>query len=580
MSLVRAQPVRTAGLWASVWKLLRMRILLTVSSFRRAKPRRKVGQVIFMLFLAAIAVGAFIFSRLVIQFLQSPALSKQIDLNSFFLALPGLMLMIAFLFNLITNFGVLLQALYLNRDMDFLIAAPLPMRAVFLSKLIQAILPGFGLFCLAALPVLFGLGSALGFNFLYYPLVVFVLACLALAAAGIASILVMAVVRVVPARRVAEVLAFFGAIISILISQSGNLMSSMGIENDQFIGVVNQFSRLTPAWSPFTWAGRGLTDLGSGVWLSGTGLTLLTILATGGLFAITLAAAEQLYYTGWAGLRVSTQKKKARAKPNKTAVKPPAAKGHLLPAPLRSIIAKDFLLLRRDLRNLSQLITPLILGFVMVISSSRGFNVNQGLEKLPFSGLPIYTNITFTLFVGWMLMFNLSTTSISREGKNYWLLNAAPVKPGHLLWAKYIVSLLPTLAIGCFFVAITAVIRSIQLIDIVYILLVASLCFAGLNGILLAFGVAGSNLTWEDPRKISLQGKAGCLSLLTCLGYFGICVLLFLGPPVLWELINIGNVVIGRMIGLVLGAVFSILCAILPPVAIRERVPMIGQPKD
>jgi ABC-2 type transport system permease protein len=226
------------------------------------------------------------------------------------------------------------------------------------------------------------------------------------------------------------------------------------------------------------------------------------------------------------------------------------------------------------------LITPLILGFVMVISSSRGFNVNQGLEKLPFSGLPIYTNITFTLFVGWMLMFNLSTTSISREGKNYWLLNAAPVKPGHLLWAKYIVSLLPTLAIGCFFVAITAVIRSIQLIDIVYILLVASLCFAGLNGILLAFGVAGSNLTWEDPRKISLQGKAGCLSLLTCLGYFGICVLLFLGPPVLWELINIGNVVIGRMIGLVLGAVFSILCAILPPVAIRERVPMIGQPKD
>ena len=107
------------------------------------------------------------------------------------------------------------------------------MRAVFLSKLIQAILPGFGLFCLAALPVLFGLGSALGFNFLYYPLVVFVLACLALAAAGIASILVMAVVRVVPARRVAEVLAFFGAIISILISQSGNLMSSMGIENDR-----------------------------------------------------------------------------------------------------------------------------------------------------------------------------------------------------------------------------------------------------------------------------------------------------------------------------------------------------------
>ena len=178
-----------------------------------------------------------------------------------------------------------------------------------------------------------------------------------------------------------------------------------------------------------------------------------------------------------------------------------------------------------------------------------------------------------------MLMFSLSTTINIREEEK---LLAAQRRSGQTRAPAMgkIHRFVTTPWRSAFFVAITAVIRSIQLIDIVYILLVASLCFAGLNGILLAFGVAGSNLTWEDPRKISLQGKAGCLSLLTCLGYFGICVLLFLGPPVLWELINIGNVVIGRMIGLVLGAVFSILCAILPPVAIRERVPMIGQPKD
>ena len=51
----------------------------------------------------------------------------------------------AFLGILLTSFGVLLQALYLAGDMDFLLSAPIPMRAVFLTKLLQAILPNFGL---------------------------------------------------------------------------------------------------------------------------------------------------------------------------------------------------------------------------------------------------------------------------------------------------------------------------------------------------------------------------------------------------------------------------------------------------
>jgi len=49
--------------------------------------------------------------------------------------------------------GVLLQALYLSNDMDFLLAAPIPIRAVFLTKLLQAVLPNFILVMLIGLPV-------------------------------------------------------------------------------------------------------------------------------------------------------------------------------------------------------------------------------------------------------------------------------------------------------------------------------------------------------------------------------------------------------------------------------------------
>lgn len=574
-----ARPLPSPGLWQSVWILLRMRLLLTWSNFRRAKPRQKISQVIFLLIIVAIATGGFVFSQVLIRFLRTLALTTEIDLTRLFNALPGLVLALAFFFNLLTNFGGLLQALYLSRDMDFLVAAPLPMRAVFLSKLILAILPGFGLFCLAALPILFGLGSASAFSPLYYPLVVILLTFVALGAAGLAGVLVMAVVRVIPPRRVAEVLGFVGAVLSILLSQMGNLLGAFDFSGDRLSDAANQINGLSPVWSPFTWAGRGLVDIGSGAWLSGAGLTLLTIFVTGGLFALTLASAEQLYYTGWAGLRASTHKIKTRMK--RTTRERAVRQGKLLlAAPLRGIIAKDFLLLRRDLRNLSQLITPLILGFVMVVSSLRSESSDQSLSSLPIQDLPVYTNIAFTLFVGWMLVFNLATTAVAREGKNYWLLNAAPLRPAHLLWAKFIVALLPTLAVGWLFAGITAALRSINIVDLSYILLVTGLSFAGLNGILLAFGVVGSNMDAQDPRKIGLRGGPGCLSMVTCLVYFAIGLALFIGPPVLVELFKLGSLEIGRLTGIILGLIFTLLCAVLPMLSLRRRVAMIGQPKD
>ncbi len=92
---------------------------------------------------------------------------------------------------------------------NFYSPAPIPIRAVFVSKLLQAILPNFALISLLTLPVLFGLGAALDFNFLYYPVTLIIIAALALAVASLASLLVMVLARFISPRRLAEVLAFF-----------------------------------------------------------------------------------------------------------------------------------------------------------------------------------------------------------------------------------------------------------------------------------------------------------------------------------------------------------------------------------
>ena len=189
--------------------------------------------------------------------------------------------------------------------------------------------------------------------------------------------------------------------------------------------------------------------------------------------------------------------------------------GRLLPAPVRGILWKDFLLLRRDLRNLSQLISPLIFG---VIYSFMFFDVGgqppAGQGEAPdwfmnsFRILLSYGNVGMSLFVGWWLLARLSGMAFSSEGKNYWMLKAAPVRAGHLLMAKFLVAYLPTLVLGLFFLAGISIVQKIPLAEFLYSLLAVAMCLAGMNGILLAFGVLGANFKWEDPRKMS-AGKLG-----------------------------------------------------------------------
>ena len=352
-------------LWSVVWKLLRLRILIFVSGFRRAKLRAKIVMILAVVLILIFLGFIFFLSWTLLRFFRSPELVTLFgDINPLLESVPVLIVSGTFIGILLTSFGVLLQALYLAGDMDFLLSAPVPIRAVFLSKLLQAILPNFGLVCLFALPVLYGLGISSGYSFFFYPLVLLVLSALALAAAGLASLLVMLVVRVFPARRVAEVLGFLGAISSFICSQSGQLARWGEAGPQQAQQALKMVTRLNTPWSPLAWAGRGLVSLGKSDWLPGVGLTALTLLVCGLVFSAALVTAERLYYNGWASMQNVPRKRKSSRRSNGSAGSLPVVPSFQLwkPSALRAMIQKDFLVLRRDMRNMSQLVMPLILG--------------------------------------------------------------------------------------------------------------------------------------------------------------------------------------------------------------------------
>ena len=605
---LKADP-RRFGLWRSVWKLLVLRMRISWNIFKRSKTRNKIGRVIVMLIIVGGMVFLYWVSSLLLRFLQSPELAQMIDPTEFLRVIPTLVLTGAFVVIILTNFGVLLQSLYLSRDMDFLVTKPIPMRAVFIAKLLEGILPNFGLFSAFSLPVLIGLGAAGGYNFLFYPLLFVLLGVLALAAGGLASILVMAVVRLVPAKRVAEVLGFLGATVSILCGQSYNLMNAAGVEFDQtdVAGMLSTLSSINTPWSPLAWAGRGLDLVGRGSWLPGLGLSLLALVIAAAVFAGTLLLAQNLYYTGWSSMQGSLRKKRAKTKTvtaasdagapaavdarqalgstvvSNDALQAQAERGGLLawiPRPVRGIIWKDALLLRRDPRNLSQFITPLILGVVMMFTTGARRGNDILLDDIgPFSAdmVQAFSLLALSTLVGWMLLIGLGTMAFSREGKNYWFLQAAPVRARDLLAGKFLVSYIPTLAFGVAYLIFGYIVRGITWWSFPYIALALMMTMAGATAISLAFGAAGAKMDWDNPTQQRLRGASGCFVFLAVFGFQALDLVLFLlpvalytffiGPPPFWM----------YLVGGILGTGAAVMAILIPLRLVAPRLSSLGE---
>ena len=581
---------KSYGFWHYVWKLLRLRLVITVSGFRRAKIGRKIATI--FLALLVVGFGGFLFwlSWGLLGLLRSPQLAEFINPQALLESMPTAVVSLATLAIMLTNFGVLLQALYLAGDMDFLLSAPLPRRAVFLTKLIQAILPNIGLVLILCLPVLFGLGVSSGYSALYYPLVLAALVFLTMAAGGVSSLLVMAIVRIIPARRVAEVLGFVGAILSVLLSQSGRLLGESNISNNQLGTGLSALSRFNVGWSPLAWVGRGLVDIGEGRWISGLLLLGLSLGLAGAAFWVTLSLAERLYYSGWATMQGSPVRRKASrqaAKPKTGLPGPQAVEAEpstvsplagRLPAQFRALLWKDFIMLRRDLRNLSNLITPLILGVLLVVSMARRPFGGGGQQASPVGAigpdLGLIVIVGFSLFVGWSLVSNLAMSGFSREGKNYWLVQVAPVRTGTLLGVKFLVAFLPSLLFQWILLAVFAILQRIQAVTLLYGGVVMALSVAGAVGVNLAFGVRNARLDWTEPRKMN-STAAGCVGTLVSFIYLGISLAFFFLPPVIFNLVGWGQPA-GQLVGLLAGGLFGLACAILPLALVWKRVNRIG----
>lgn len=555
---------------AYVWKLLRARWRITWNNIWRARRRRKIGLAFAAFGLAALAAFLVFASWGLLSLLRRPEAAQFIT-PDLIRSVPVLFTSATFLAGLVTNFGVLLQSLYLAGDMEFLLTVPVPTRAVFVTKLIQAVLPNFLFMSLFNLPALVGLGLAQGYNITYFVMLPVTLAALMLAGAGIAAVAVMFVVRLVPARRVAEVLGLIGGLIGLLCSQSNQIARFSGagrVSSEQMMAWANTAAQFNTPYSPLAWPGRALVALGEGQWLMGVSFVGLSAVMMLGAFGVSLITAERLYISGWARTQGVAPRKAARVERRRAAGAP-----RLFPAPFSALVAKDFKLLTRDLRNLSQLVTPIVFGVIYTLGLVRGT------ARMPTSTVTStivsYGGLGMALFVAWMFAARLALGGIGMEGKRYWLIKVAPLRSEMLLAAKFAVAFLPAFALGSLFLIANVALGQSAWTTLPYNGIALAATVAALCAVYLAFGTVGANLKWEDPRQIT-SGTMGCVGWIVGSATAMILAGVFTGIPILLSFFNTPGIV-ASILGLTVGLTLCFVVMVVSLLWAKGRVALVGE---
>jgi ABC-2 type transport system permease protein len=458
---------------------------------------------------------------------------------------PALLLTFVLVSVLVTGLGQAVKALYMSGDLDRLIVAPLRLRSVLIAKLLSRLPSHILILLFAATPAFIAYGIGVGAGPIYYLLGAILLLVAPLFGLAVGALIAMLLARVLPAKRLNELLAASYALLGITIAIAFQFPRFINYDNVSDDTTVAGLSGLAAALErlplPQFWAARGLMELDA---LAPTAVGLLGLIAymllTIGLFLAVALWADSLYLSGW--LRTQSAGGKRRGLDEADAV----FGGRSLPVALG---VKDWLLRLRDPRQLVSLLGGAVIMIVVVaLSLFRGSGGEPGMLEAAQSGelsdLPggwAMLGAAFSpgvIIAAWMLfmpvatLMNAASSALALEGGSFALLKAAPVSPREVWRAKTWSVVLPFILLFTLFMIGGWFLVRYSLAWLPYAFIAGVLLAWGLMTANVSVGFRYANLGWVDPRRMTTAG-GGWVSLLLTLAYGVPAALLTLLPFVL-----------------------------------------------
>jgi hypothetical protein len=441
---------------------------------------------------------------------------------------------------LVLGLPSVITAFFADRVLLLLALAPIRALEVFVARLVVASAPDWAISSLL-LALVAGYGAGSGAGPAYYLLAVVALALVVVSAVSLQLSVLSLLLRAVPAARARDVANLAAGLVGAAIYVAWLLFVRSPVERGS--QAVGRLAALGGAltWVPTAWPARALAlavhrPVPALAWLGATaGLTALLLL--GGWLAYRRAFLLGVGVYGAASIR-----RRAPGAP-RTA----AARG-----PVRTLLRKDLLTLRRDLRRLAGLLPSLAVSLVYPLIFLR--TGGQG---------TFWTAMPAALFGPFLISTTFGLPAVAMEGRGMQLLVVAGISGWSVLRAKLALAAPLALAVGVGGAVLAGLAGHGSPAQVALAVPAAAWVGAGWGGIWGGGGGVPPDFSATDPRR-SVRTSARLLALalelafaVLSVGAVALVLLAETAPP--WRL----WLALGAMVATFTGAAVPVVALLL-----------------
>lgn len=434
-----------------------------------------------------------------------------------------------------SNLIITLTTTYISRDTEFLFTYPIAARSIFSVKLVESIFYSSWAFVLLSLPLFASYGVAKGAPLLYYPAAMLAGLPFLVIPASMGAVITMLISAFLPARRVRTYslgLVVLGIVIAAGVVRMMGLrrLVSSG-ETDEFAEIMNILNVGNAPLLPHYWLGQALRAASEGQWATCGWWVWCLLITAAAVLQICLWLAPAIYYRGWILAReaVSGSKQVSGWSPFKLMDRLLTP----LSRPLQAMVSKDFRTFLRDPAQWSQLVV--LFGLLVIyIANIRGLTYRlSALEQfLPnWPTILSFFNLGATCFVICILTTRFIYPMLSLEGKQYWIIGLAPFPKRYLLWEKYALCLVTTLALATVLILFSNRQLKVEPALATVSLATIGLMSFGLTSLAVGLGAIFPDFRQDNPARIA-NGIGGTLNIVLSLTYIASTLAVALPPAI------------------------------------------------
>jgi ABC-2 type transport system permease protein len=336
---------------------------------------------------------------------------------------------------------------YLSDDLSLLVSSPVPLPALYGARLLLTLLQSSWMVILFSVPIYAAFAATAVSPWRFLAAVALAFPPLVLIATCIGSMVTSALMAAFPARRVKEMLLLLSALFVVLLVFLIRVQQPERLLNPRSIYDVTQFfSTFSTPSSPFlpsSWTTSVLIAGRNGAALPGMPLALLW--STGAaLVVIGCWMARSLYGIGYSRAQES---RPARISSLPLVDRLLEASSRPFEPRFRSLLLKDLRTFLRDTTQWSQL----LLLVALVVVYLYNFSVlpsNFTFATFFLQNLFSFLNLGLAGFVLAAVAVRFVFTSVSSEGRAFWILRSSPLTMEKLLWSKFWTALPPLLVLS------------------------------------------------------------------------------------------------------------------------------------